>query len=115
MTPSSIAVDLDEPGAAIVTLVGEHEDFSVPEIERALDSAVQERRAVVVDLAQAEFISSTVVAILLRAREEAHVNGCRFAVVVDDTTGPAVQRLFEITGLGAILPLVSSRREALAS
>lgn len=110
-----IEVDRGEPGAAIIALVGEHEDFSVPQLERALDDAVRDRLSVVVDLAQAEFISSTIVAILLRAREEAHVTGCRFSVVIDDTTGQAVRRLFEITGLGAILPLAASRTEALAS
>ena len=114
MRPSRIEVDRDEPGAAIVSLHGEHEDFSVPQLERALDGAVRDGLAVVVDLAQAEFISSTIVAILLRAREEAHVNGCPFAVVVDDSTGAAVRRLFEITGLGTILPLVGTRAEALA-
>lgn len=114
MTPPRIDVDRGEAGTAIVSLFGEHEDYSVPQLERVIDDAVRDGLAVVVDLTETAVISSTVVAILLRAREEAHVNGCPFAVVVDDSTGVAVHRLFEITGLGAILPLVGSRAEAMA-
>jgi anti-sigma B factor antagonist len=109
-----VEVDRGEPGVAIVSLVGEHELFSVLEVERALDRAIRERLDVVIDLSRAEFLDSSVVAILLRAREEAHVEGSGFALVIDDSTGQSVRQLFEITGLATIFRVAASRSEALA-
>jgi anti-sigma B factor antagonist len=109
-----VEVDRGEPGVAIVSLVGEHELFSVLEVERALDRAIRERLDVVIDLSRAEFLDSSVVAILLRAREEAHVEGSGFALVIDDSTGKSVRQLFEITGLATIFRVAASRSEALA-
>jgi anti-anti-sigma factor len=109
-----VEVDQSEEDVAIVSLIGEHELYSVLEVERALDNAIQEGRSVVVDLSRAEFLDSSVVAILLRAREEAHVQGASFALVIDDSTGQSVRQLFEITGLATIFRVASSREEALA-
>jgi anti-sigma B factor antagonist len=108
-----VEIDRTEPSVAVIALIGEHELFSVLEIERALDDAIREQRAVVVDLSGTEFLDSSVVAILLRAREEAHVQGASFALVIDDSTGQSVRQLFEITGLATIFRVVSSRAEAL--
>jgi anti-sigma B factor antagonist len=109
-----VEVDQSEEDVAIVSLIGEHELYSVLDVERALDNAIQEGRSVVVDLSRAEFLDSSVVAILLRAREEAHVQGASFALVIDDSTGQSVRQLFEITGLATIFRVASSREEALA-
>jgi anti-anti-sigma factor len=109
-----IEIDRDEPGVAVVSLVGEHELYSVLEVERALDAAIHEGLALVIDLTRTAFLDSSVVAILLRAREEAHVGGTGFALVIDDSTGPSVRQLFEITGLATIFRVASSRAEALA-
>jgi anti-sigma B factor antagonist len=109
-----VEIDRSEAGVAIVSLIGEHELYSVLEIERALDQAIRDRLAVVVDLSGTEFLDSSVVAILLRAREEAHVEGASFALVIDDSTGQSVRQLFEITGLATIFRVVSSRSEALS-
>jgi anti-sigma B factor antagonist len=108
-----VEIDRSETGVAIVSLIGEHELYSVLDIERALDEAIREGLAVVIDLSGTEFLDSSVVAILLRAREEAHVEGSSFALVIDDSTGQSVRQLFEITGLATIFRVVSSRAEAL--
>ena len=108
-----ISVDRTESGVAIVVLEGEHETFSVAQIERALDQAISAGDAVVVDLTKTEFIDSSVMSILLRAREEAHVAGTKLALVIDDSTGWPVQRMFEVTGLGAIFPIAATRAEAI--
>lgn len=108
-----VEIDRTEAGVAIVSLIGEHELYSVLEIERALDDAIREGRSVVIDLSGTEFLDSSVVAILLRAREEAHVEGSSFALVIDDSTGQSVRQLFDITGLATIFRVVTSRAEAL--
>lgn len=114
MTPSRIDVD-SSGGVAIVSLVGEHEFYSSVPLERELDRAIQGGNGVVVDLTQAEFLDSAVVAILLRAREEAHVRGLKFALVMDDSTGWPVRQLFDVTGLATIFPTERSRDAAVAA
>jgi anti-anti-sigma factor len=110
---SRVEVDRNEPGVAVVSLIGEHELYSVLEVERELDRAIQDGLATVIDLTRTEFLDSSVVAILLRAREEAHVEGTSFTLVIDDATGKSVRQLFEITGLATIFRVASSRAEAL--
>jgi anti-sigma B factor antagonist len=105
-------VDTDEPGVAILVLEGEHELFTATKLQRTLDALVDDANAVVVDLSQATFLDSSVVAVLLRARDRAREDNVQFAVVIDDSTGEAVRRMFEITGLDNILPVVHSRGEA---
>lgn len=109
-----IEIDRDEPGVAVVSLVGEHELYAVLEVEHALDHAIHDGLALVIDLTRTEFVDSSVVAILLRAREAAHGAGTGFALVIDDSTGPSVRQLFEITGLASIFRVASSRADALA-
>ena len=105
--------DTTEPGVAIVTLEGEHELFSAPKLQRQLDGLIGEGLSLVVDLTQATFLDSSVVAVLLRARERSEETGVPFSIVLDDSTGEPVRRMFEITGLASILPVVGSRADAL--
>jgi anti-sigma B factor antagonist len=112
--PSGIDVDRRVPGVAIVSLTGEHETYSAPDVERELMTALVDDHAVIVDLTRTEFLDSSVVSVLLRARDEAEERGHRFALVVDDSTGWAVRQLLEITGLTAVFPIAASRAEALA-
>ena len=114
MTADEIAVDRSEDGVAIVSVVGEHDMNSAPQLQYELDGAVRDRLSVVVDLTRTMFVDSQIVAILLRAWEEAHVSGVRFALVMDDSTGPSVRRLFAITGLDAMFAITHSRHEAVA-
>jgi anti-anti-sigma factor len=111
---NDIDVDRRVPGVAIVALVGEHETYSAPAVERELQDALSAGNAVIVDLTRTEFLDSSLVSVLLRAREDAQGAGTRFALVVDDTTGWAVRQLLEMTGLTEVFPIASSRREALA-
>jgi anti-anti-sigma factor len=99
---------------AIVALTGEHETFSAPDVERELQGALADDNAVIVDLTRSEFLDSSVVSVLLRAREQAQERGRRFALVVDDTTGWAVRQLLDMTGLTEVFPIESSRDDAIA-
>jgi anti-anti-sigma factor len=113
--PNRIQVDRSEPGVSIVSLLGEHEAYSALDLEQKLDGAVRTGETVVVDLSRAEFLDSTIVAVLLRTRDLAERKGLRFALVMDDSTGWAVRKLFAVTGLEDMLPIAPSRAEALAS
>jgi anti-sigma B factor antagonist len=105
--------DTTEPGVAIVVLEGEHELFNAPKLQRQLEGLIGEGLSLVIDLTEATFLDSSVVAVLLRARERADEAGVPFSIVIDDSTGEPVRRMFEITGLASILPVVHSRAEAL--
>jgi anti-anti-sigma factor len=107
-------LDTTEPGVAIVVLEGEHELFSAPKLQRQLEGLIGEGLTVVIDLTQATFLDSSVVGVLIRARERAEEAHTLFAIVLDDSTGEPVRRMFEITGLASILPVVGTRAEALA-
>jgi anti-sigma B factor antagonist len=110
----NVVIDRSEPGVAIVALTGEHETFTAEKLRHELHALIGEGRAVVVDLSAATFLDSAVVGVILESRGQAQDRGLKFALVMDDNTGPAVQRLFELTGLGSFLPIVSSRDAALA-
>jgi anti-anti-sigma factor len=113
--PSEIGVDRSEPGVAIVAVRGEHEAFSAPRLAGELEALLGEGLAVVVDLSDADFLDSTVVSVLLRARWDARQRGSKLALVVDDSTGWAVRRLFEVTGLDDIFDITRDRETAVAT
>lgn len=106
--------DTSEPGAAIVALEGEHELFSAAKLQRQLDALIGEGLTIVVDLSDATFVDSSVVSVLLTARNRARDLGTGFAIVMDDSTPEPVRRLFEITGLASLLPVVGSRDAAIS-
>jgi anti-sigma B factor antagonist len=108
-----LQLDTSEPGVAIVVLEGEHELFSAPKLQRQVEGLIGEGLSIVIDLTEATFLDSSVVAVLLRGRERADEAGVAFSIVLDDSTGEPVRRMFEITGLASILPVVGSRAEAL--
>jgi anti-anti-sigma factor len=112
--PSRIDIDRRVPEMAIVSLVGEHETYSADEIQEALDTALADGLAVIVDLTQTEFLDSAVVNVLMRARDEAQRQAVRFALVIDDSTGWPVRQLLELTGLVSVFPIAENRDDAIA-
>lgn len=108
-----IRVDTSEPGVAIVVLEGEHELYGATKLQRRLEALIDEDVALVVDLTSATFLDSSIVSVLLRARDRAQRAGTRYAVVLDESSGESVQRMFQITGLDRFLPVVSSRESVL--
>lgn len=100
---------------AIVAVRGEHETFSAPRLAAEIEGLLGEGLAIVVDLSEADFLDSTVVSVLLRARFDARERGSKLAIVVDDSTGWAVRRLFQVTGLDEIFEIADDREKAIAA
>jgi anti-sigma B factor antagonist len=109
----AVRIDMSEPGAAIVVLEGEHELYGATKLQRRLEALLDEGLTVVVDLTAATFLDSSIVSVLLRARDRARRDGSRFGIVLDECSGESVQRMFEITGLDRHLPVVPTREAAL--
>ena len=95
------------PGVAVR---GEIDIATVPSLERALDTAIRASRgAFVLDLSDIEFLDSSGLHALLRARALLAREDRAMAVVCPP--GPA-RRLFEVAGIADLLFLYGSREDA---
>lgn len=95
-----VSTDPGEDGCVYVTVVGELDLYTAPQLEQALEQPASE---FVIDLVECEFIDSTALGVLVAAR--ARVG--RLALIAP---GLEVQRILEISGLDRILPVYGSRR-----
>lgn len=94
--PSPLRIECRRDGeAVVVTLGGELDLASAPELERELREAEAANPArVVIDLSGLGFMDSTGLQALLRTRERAHAGAYELAL----RRGPhQVQRVFELT------------------
>lgn len=101
-----VSVDMRVPGVALVSLSGEHELYGALKLQERIDSLVAEGNAIVIDLTDAIFLDSSIVSVLLKSQRLAASSGVDYTVVLGATTGEPVRRMFEITGLSRILPIV---------
>jgi anti-anti-sigma factor len=108
-----IHMDTSVPGVVVVGLEGEQELYGATELRRRLEALVEEGVAIVIDLTDATFIDSSVVSVLLETRKKAWDAGVRYAIVLSDEAAEPVRRMFQITRLDSILPVVHEREAAL--
>jgi anti-sigma B factor antagonist len=99
-------------GRALISVRGSVDLFAAPELKRRLLEAVDGgAEEVIVDLSETDFLDSTGLGALLGAYKRLSRRGGRLVVVPGTAS---VMRVFEITGLDAILSFAGSRDEALA-
>lgn len=100
------------PDAVLVRVEGELDLFSGPDFRSRLLSAVDAAEGdAVIDLTGASFVDSSACrSILLAARRLEHRNG-RLVLV---NQHPAISRIFEVMGMGDLLPVVPDLDEARA-
>jgi anti-sigma B factor antagonist len=101
-----VSVDLRVPGVALVSLTGEHELYDALKLKERIRTLFEDGRSVVVDLTETVFVDSSIVGVLLDAKKVAKKLGADYSVVLGKTTGEPVRRMFEMTGLVGILPVV---------
>ena len=101
-----------DSGFSVITLQGESDAYIAPRIRSDLATALGAEAPLVVDLTQATFIDSTIVGILLESLADCEKLERPLLLLLPDDAAPEVHRLFEITGLGALLPVVRSWDEA---
>jgi anti-sigma B factor antagonist len=111
---NAIVVEQAEPGVEVVTVTGEHDLSTAPELKRRLDAALESGSAVAVDLLGTTFIDSTVLRVLICAREQAGERGIGFRVALGESTGHGVRRLLELTGMEQRLATAPTRAAAIA-
>jgi anti-sigma B factor antagonist len=111
---STIAVERAQAGVEVVTVTGEHDLSTAPELQRRMDAALDSGAPVAVDLLQTTFIDSTVLRVLILAREHADERGVGFSIALGESTGHGVRRLLELTGIEQRLQTAPTRAAAIA-
>ena len=96
----------------MITLSGESDAYVAPRIRSDLATAIGAEAPLVVDLTQATFIDSTIVGILLEGLADCEKRERPLLLLLPEDAAPEIHRLFEITGLGSLLPVVRSWDEA---
>ena len=98
--------------ASIVSLAGELDLSTIPQVEKRLLDELRSRTSVIVDLTKVTFIDSSGIALLIRA-DRTTKDGVRLHTVI--SRGSQLDRVFELAGIGQALPLYLDREAALAA
>jgi anti-sigma B factor antagonist len=106
-----LALERKDDGLAVLTISGEHDLSTAPNLRRRLDGLLDEGVATVVDLSPATFIDSSILGVILDGRRRAADAKIGFAVSRADGSD-AVDRVLEVTGLRGELPVHTRREEA---
>lgn len=102
------------PGFTVIELPGESDAYTAPRVRSDLATALGSESPLVVDLSRATFVDSTIVSVLLEGLADYERLQRPLLLLLPDDSAPEVHRLFEITGLAGLLPLVRSWDEASA-
>jgi anti-sigma B factor antagonist len=109
-----LALEQTDAGLTVVTISGEHDLSTAPNLRRRLHDLLAEGSPVIVDLSPATFIDSSILGAILDGRRNAEEADVGFAVV-HSNGADAVDRVLEVTGLRAELPVHARREEAVAA
>jgi anti-anti-sigma factor len=96
---------------AVVTLLGEHDLASTPELQASLLPLIAEDLGVVVDCTETAFIDIATLRSLLEADDALRGRGRRLAVLL--ATACPVERLFEMAGADRWLTIATERSAAI--
>ena len=112
MQPVTTIEEVDE--AHVVTLRGEIDAFTAPSLRLDLRGLVEEKGAavIVVDLTAVTFLDSSALGALVGALRRLRERDGRLRIV---TPASPAARIFELTGLDAVLDLYPDREAALSA
>ena len=111
---TTLAISVDERAPApVVSVAGELDLTTAPELLQALTSLVDDgRRYLVVDLARLEFCDSSGLSVLVRVKNRLDEVGGEVALA---TPTPIVERVLEVSGLAEVFGTYRSVDEAVAA
>ena len=99
------------PRVSVLVLGGEHDLDSAAALELLATEALESSDHVVFDLSAVQFLDSSTIAVLVRAKRRADEQGARFVVVMG--TSSVVLRGLEVSGVLPALNAVPTLDEAL--
>jgi anti-sigma B factor antagonist len=108
-----IQISRPAPDAVLVSLGGEHDLSSSRDVEKALTESLEAGSHLIVNISDTEFIDSSTISALLRAKNAADAAGKRFNLVLG--TAAIVERALDISGVVPLLDVVASVDAALAA
>jgi anti-sigma B factor antagonist len=110
-TTFGVEVIGDGGQVAIVTVFGQADLHTAPELRSAISEAIEGgAQALVIDLSEATFIDSMTLGVLLGALKQLRPGGGSVGVVCSDAH---IRRIFEITLLDRVFALHETREAAL--
>ncbi|HEV8275618.1 MAG TPA: STAS domain-containing protein [Streptosporangiaceae bacterium] len=112
MSPELIVQVKREPGYTIVTVAGELDIATVPQLREHLVALLAGHRPLVIDLDRVSFCDATGLGVLVGAANRAGASGASVHLIC---SRPQTRRLFQLTGLAQRLPLASTMAEAVAT
>lgn len=103
----------DNAGRAVVSVGGELDVYTAPELEERLAALIEEGRvAIIVDLTDVSFMDSTGLGLLIKVLKWTREKGGSLDVVANSEK---TLKVFRITGLDGVISLHSSVDEALGA
>jgi anti-sigma B factor antagonist len=110
-TTFGVEVIGDGSSVAVVTVFGQADLHTAPELRAAINDAIESgAQALVIDLSEATFIDSMTLGVLLGALKQLRPTGGSVSVVCSDAH---IRRIFEITLLDRVFALHETRDGAL--
>ena len=99
-------------GFSVIRLRGEADAYSAPRVRDDLADALVTDAPLVIDLTSATFIDSTIIGVMLESLKQCEQLDRQFLLLLPDDAAPEGHRLFELTGLTSLMPVVGSWEEA---
>jgi anti-sigma B factor antagonist len=99
----------DEPGHVLITVAGEVDIATVPQLQERLAAPAASGRPLIVDLDLVTFIDAAGLGVLASAASQAAAHGASLHAVC---ARHQVRRLFTITGLDRLIPLARPMTQA---
>jgi anti-sigma B factor antagonist len=97
----------------LVSVAGELDMHSAPDLERELRAALDGgAEVVIVDLAKCDFIDSTALGVLVSTRKELEPTGGRISLIASDSN---IRRVFEITGFDRMFTIHATRAASIGA
>jgi anti-sigma B factor antagonist len=97
----------------LVSVAGELDMHSAPDLERELRAALDGgAEVVIVDLAKCDFIDSTALGVLVSTRKELEPTGGRISLITSDSN---IRRVFEITGFDRMFTIHATRAASIGA
>jgi len=109
----TIEVRSPRPGSVLVVLGGEHDLYSSDRLRQTCSDTLFGSEHLIVDLSNAAFIDSTIIGVLIQAKNSAEGLGRKFTVVLG--TAPVVERILDVTGVLPLFNVVPTVELALAA
>lgn len=98
-------------GVTILDVVGEVDLYTAPQLEEGLRKASSGTRPLLaVNLTRVTYLDSTALSVLTESHKRVQVRQGAMVVIA---TQPTIQKIFRITGLGTVLPVVATEGEAI--